>query len=141
MATLEDFHTMVGKTIMECQGIEHDVKLIFAGMLKGDFQQNFLAVKDKPLGDVLIDLQQLDNSDDKPFLSRNDYRLLHEIRTVRNWLAHEAYIDFMYDSKGQIRDSFTESYHKCLDFYNRMKKLSLLIEDIRLTILKHFNRI
>ena len=35
------FHTKLGETLMYCQIIEHDIKFILAGMLKGDFDENF----------------------------------------------------------------------------------------------------
>ena len=34
--TIEEFHCMLGQTIMYCQIIEHDVKMIFSAMFEGD---------------------------------------------------------------------------------------------------------
>lgn len=36
------FHKNVGELIMFCQCIEHDIKWIYAGMLKGDVDENFV---------------------------------------------------------------------------------------------------
>ena len=41
MAYLDKFHILAGETIMECQRIEHDVKLIYAGMKNGNFDENY----------------------------------------------------------------------------------------------------
>ncbi len=38
MAYLDNFHLIVGATIMEYQRIEHDIKLIYAGMLQSQEQ-------------------------------------------------------------------------------------------------------
>jgi len=39
---------------MECQRIEHDVKLICAGVLDGDMEQNYRSIEFKSLGEVLL---------------------------------------------------------------------------------------
>ena len=72
MAYLDEFHYLVGETILECQRIEHDIKLIYAGMLKGNLEENIKLVENKPLGPVLRDLEILDYSDNHPCLSRDD---------------------------------------------------------------------
>ena len=110
---LSEFHVVVGETLMECQRIEHDIKLIYAGMLKGDFEQNLNSIKNETLGAVLIELERLDNCDGNPYFKFADYKLLREIKNVRNWLAHKAYMDFMYDKdiKWQI------NFNKCHKSY------------------------
>ena len=141
MAYLDNFHLIVGETIMECQRIEHDIKLIYAGMLKGDFDKNLNIVKDKALGPVLVDLEKLDNSDGNPYLKQGDYKLLKEIKDIRNWLVHKAYMDFMYDKDDNWNRNLNKSYNKLLDFNKRMKTLGNQVENVRFEILKHFGRI
>ena len=80
MAYLDEFHRVVGDTILECQRIEHDIKLIYAGMLKGNFDRNIKIVENKSLGTVLALLETLDNSDQKPYFHQEDYRLLYDIK-------------------------------------------------------------
>lgn len=141
MAYLDNFHLIVGETIMECQRIEHDIKLIYAGMLKGDFDENLNIVKNKALGPVLVDLEKLDNSDGNPYLKQGDYKLLKEIKDIRNWLVHKAYMDFMYDKDVNWNRNLNKSYNKLLDFNKRMKTLGNQVENVRFDILKHFGRI
>ena len=141
MAYLDTFNMVVGNTIMECQRIEHDIKLIYAGMLKGDFNENIKLVKDLALGPVLIELEQLDNSDKKPYLTADDYKLLKQIKNVRNWLVHKVYMDFMYEKQAEWEDSLNKSYAKLLDFNSRIKGLSNQVEQIRIDVLKKFGRI
>lgn len=63
---LERFHFLIGQTIMYCQIIEHDVKRIYAAMLKGDYYENLEIVERQTLGQTLSKLKELDISDNKP---------------------------------------------------------------------------
>ena len=53
MITINDFHCWLGETLMYCQRIETDIKWIYAGMLEGDCSENYIAVSEKSLGEVL----------------------------------------------------------------------------------------
>ena len=138
---LSEFHVVVGETLMECQRIEHDIKLIYAGMLKGDFEQNLNSIKNETLGAVLIELERLDNCDGNPYFKFADYKLLREIKNVRNWLAHKAYMDFMYDKDIKWQINFNKCCTQLTSFYNKMKNLGNLVEVARLNILKRYGRI
>ena len=89
---IETFHTYVGRTIMHCQTIEHDIKLIYAGMKAGNMDKtlDIIAEKRMTLGMVLKNLKELDHSDNKPFFSESDYDLLKQITDIRNHWAHKA---------------------------------------------------
>ena len=141
MAYLDNFHVLVGETIMECQRIEHDVKLIYAGMLKGDQNANLELVRNEALGPVLKMLEELDACDGHPYFSASDYKLLNEIRSVRNWLVHKAYSDFMYEDGGMWERSLNKSYAKLRDFNARMNALGDEVERVRSDVLKRYGRI
>jgi len=141
MTYYEHFHLMVGETLKECQRIEHDVKLIYAGMKAGDFETNLAELKREALGTVLVDLQRLDNSTARSYFSAADYKLLREIKNIRNWLAHKAYVDFLYDKGTAWEDNFKKSYKKLKDFHGRMQTLAGQVEKVRLDILRRYGRI
>ena len=141
MDTLNDFHRLVGETIMYCQCIEHDIKLIYAGMLQGDFDENFQEIEDSPLGPVLKKLEKLDNSDDNPHLSTGDYALLDKIRDIRNHWAHKAYIKFVYSKNSSYDKNYLQQYRRLENDHNRLAKLSDSIESVRFDVLKKYNRI
>lgn len=138
---LEDFHRLVGETIMFCQCIEHDIKLIYSGMLKGNFDDNYNEVSDQTLGSVLKKLKKLDNCDGNPHLSVKDYDLLDEIRDIRNYWVHQAYTDFVYLSGTDYDNVLGRSYRRLQNDHNRLSKLSSNVERVRLDILKKFGRI
>lgn len=141
MNSLDTFHRLVGELIMYCQCIEHDIKLIYAGMLKGDFDTNFQEVADSPLGPVLKKLESLDNSDGNPYLSTEDYSLLDQIRDIRNHWVHKAYTKFVYYQDGLYDKNFLQQFRKLENDHNRLAKLSKSIEEVRLDVLKKYSRI
>lgn len=141
MTKLEQFHLYAGETLMECQRVEHDVKLMYAGMKSGDFNRNIAEVKIQPLGTVLTFLQELDNSDGNPSLAAEDYALLREIKNVRNWLAHKAYLDFMYASGEFLERNFERSFARLSEFRLKILRLGDVVEKVRLEILRKYGRI
>ena len=141
LKNLQDFHHYVGETIMFCQCIERDIKFIYAGMLKGDFSKNYASIEKWTLGKTVSNLQELDNSDDKPYLSVKDYELLKQITSVRNHCAHEAYTDFIYEHNFENSHNFRNQLNHLINDNKRLKKLSKIIENLRLEILKKYDRI
>ena len=138
---ITEFHESVGKILMECQCIEHDIKLIYAGMLNGVFDENYEIVAEQPLGPVLKKLESLDNSDGNPYLSGQDYELLDDIRDIRNHWVHKAYTMFVYKRGQEHIDAFTRQARRLDNDLNRITKLSGSIERVRFSVLRKYNRI
>lgn len=137
------FHKCVGELIMFCQCIEHDIKWIYAGMLKGNADNNFINLQNKKvtLGKAIDKLEILDNSKD-PYLSQNDYKLLKDVNKIRIHWAHNAYLEFIYcNSDKEYQKNFTRQARRLENDYNRLKKLSDKIEKIRIEALKAYGRI
>ena len=141
ITSINAFHESVGKILMECQCIEHDIKLIYAGMLNGDFDDNYALVAEQPLGPVLKKLESLDNSDGNPYLSKQDYELLDDIRDIRNHWAHKAYTMFVYKRGQEYDDAFIRQARRLDNDLNRITKLSGSIEKVRFSVLRKYDRI
>ena len=92
----ETFKDYYATTMMHYQRIEHDIKLIYAFMLKGNTEDNLESIDNKTLGTMIRILEKLDYSDNKPFISRDDYKFLKDICDKRNYWAHQAFVDFIY---------------------------------------------
>ena len=60
--TRDKFKLIHSELIMQVQTIEHDLKLIYAGMLEGDFDENLDLVEKANLGTTIMKLKQLDYS-------------------------------------------------------------------------------
>jgi hypothetical protein len=141
MLSNEEFHKLVGETIMYCQCIEHDVKLIFAGMKAGDFQANLREIKRANLGDTLKELELLDKSDNKPYFADSDYRLLDKIRIVRNYLAHESYREFLYLLGEEQDRAYERVCEKLQKEKQQLEDLYKSVEQVRMNVLKNYRRI
>ena len=137
---IETFHTYVGRTIMHCQTIEHDIKLIYAGMKAGNMDKtlDIIAEKRMTLGMVLKNLKELDRSDNKPFFSESDYDLLKQITVIRNHWAHKAYCEFLYSDD---ENDFVRQARRLENDHNRLEGLSETIEDVRFRVLRKYGRI
>lgn len=137
---IETFHTYVGRTIMHCQTIEHDIKLIYAGMKAGNMDKtlDIIAEKRMTLGMVLKNLKELDRSDNKPFFSESDYDLLKQITDIRNHWAHKAYCEFLYSDD---ENDFVRQARRLENDHNRLEGLSETIEDVRFRVLRKYGRI
>lgn len=141
MGYLDTFNAVVGETLMYCQRIEHDIKVIYAAMLKGEMDGNLDLVRRETLGTVLVALENLDFSDNNPMFSREDYRLLKEIKNIRNFIAHQCYVDFLYLDDYNFNLKLDQNYQKICDFNMKMKKLSNFVETARFSALEKYNRI
>lgn len=141
MNELNNFNMAVGETLMYCQRIEHDVKIIYAAMLKGDMNENINLVKRETLGTVLVALSALDNSDGNPIFSNRDYAILKQIKNARNFIAHQCYVDFLYLNDEEFYKKFSENRQKIEVFKNNFKNLSSFVENARFSVLSRFCRI
>ena len=140
MFTINMVDEAIGELIKKCQCIEHDVKIMYAGMLQGDFSDNLKTVINKPLGPVLAKLETLDYSDNNPYLSREDYTLLNDIKRIRNYWVHKGYIDFLYGSNEGYQVRLDNQYKKLATDCNRIINLAKQLEDIRIEMMIHFGR-
>lgn len=140
MVTTEMFDEAVGLLIKKCQCIEHDVKIMYAGMLRGDFSKNLDKVINKPLRPALTKLEELDYSDDSPYLSCDDYALLNEIKDIRNYWVHKGYIEFLYGSQQGYQRRLENQYRELIKDCNRISPLAKQLEDIRIEMMIHYGR-
>ena len=141
MNELNKINMAVGETLMYCQRIEHDVKIIYAAMLKGDMNENINLVKRETLGTVLVALSALDNSDGNPIFGSRDYAILKQIKNARNFIAHQCYVDFLYLNDEEFYKKFAENRQKIEVFKNNFKNLSSFVENARFSVLSRFCRI
>lgn len=140
MENLSQFHEYVGETIMFCQCIEQDVKLIYSAMKEGNIDDNlYLIDREKwSLGKTITELQILDNSDDNPYFLNVDYVMLKEITNIRNHWAHKAYISFIYEENDI---NFRKQCNRLKNDHGRLKKLSIKIEQVRFDVIKRYRSI
>jgi hypothetical protein len=100
-------------------------------MLKGNHVTNFSLVEDKTLGTVIGMLRNLDFSDDNHWFSDSDYVLLEEIKDIRNYWAHKAYVEYVYGDEN-VDSLFDKASRRLINDHNRLEKLHESIESVRL---------
>ena len=94
--TRDQFKLVHSELIMQVQLIENDLRLIYASMKAGVFEDNYDNLEQANLGKIIRALKELDNSDGAPELSDKDYETLNQIREIRNYWCHQCYLDYIY---------------------------------------------
>lgn len=140
--TLENFHLMFGETIMFCQIIEHDVKMIYAAMCKGDMSNTLAMINDKKwtLGHSLKELKKLDFSDENPYLSAENYNFLSQMAQKRDYWCHETYLKFIYISSFENSKEYENECRKLQRDHQKLNSVYQTLEKIRIRAMKDFNR-
>lgn len=138
---LDKFHNIIGKTIMHCQIIEHDIKRIYSSMLKGDYYDNLIKVGKWSLGQTIKKLKELDFSDKKPYLSASDYNFLMQMTEKRNHWCHEAYQNFLYNKEFLNSKEYLDECYKLQRDYDRLSQVSKNVEDVRIEIQNKYGRV
>lgn len=96
----DQFIVGVGQVMCYCQCIEHDIKVICAHMGNASYED----VRKWTLGQTVEALAELERGVESPFFTKDDYRLLRKLTAVRNYYAHECYVDWVYD-KSRFREA------------------------------------
>ena len=138
--TLDDFHFMVGQTIMYCQVIEHDVKRIYAAMHIGDYYDNLDKIEKWSLGQTVQKLKELDFSSDTHYISASDYNFLKQMTEKRNHLCHQTYQNFLYNNQFLQSKEYAEECRKLERDNERLSNVCDALEKVRIQAVKDFGR-
>ena len=138
----DTFKMIHSELILQVQTIEYDLKLIYAAMKEGDFEENFEELENANMGKIIRELQDLDYSDGHPDLSENDYKLLHEIREIRNYWAHQCYLDFVYIQDDDEREEQFQKIAERLHYdENRTWDLHKKMQALRTKKMKEYRKL
>ena len=143
MDNFDKYKYILGETIVLYQFLENDLKIIFAGILKGNFYKNIEYVRSeyKGLGQVIKALEELDNSDSSPYFSKETYIVLNKLARQRNYYCHQCCVDFAYNPDFKNSIEFRESLEKLIDTNNSIKYVQPQIEEHKTNVLNRFNRV
>lgn len=131
---------MVGQTIMYCQIIEHDVKRIYAAMLIGDYYDNLEKTEKWSLGQTVQKLKALDFSNNKPYISANDYNFLKQMTEKRNHWCHQAYQNFLYNKQFLQSKEYADECRKLERDNERLSNVCDALEKVRIQAIEDFRR-
>ena len=99
-------------------------------MHKGNQYENFETLEKTTLGALVKKLKELDNSDNNPFISNNDYNFLKQMTEKRNYWCHQCYVDFIYDNSGS--SNYVKVCDKLIRDHDRLRVVSDNVEKARL---------
>ena len=136
----DEFKDYYALTMMYYQCIEHDIKLIYAFVLKGDINNNYDDIEKNTLGSMITILENLDYSDDKPFISRDDYKFLKKICDKRNYYAHQAFTDFIYVKDFYNSREYRKACNSIAKDYEEVKRAADILEKMRIEFCEKHRR-
>lgn len=136
--TLDDFHFLIGQTIMYCQIIEHDAKRIYAAMRVGDFYENLQIIDKWTLGKTVTELKKLDFSGKESYISASDYNYLKQMTEKRNYWCHQTYQNFMYDKQFLQSDAYRNECRKLERDNERLSSVCDALENVRIQAIEDF---
>ena len=137
MITYREFQILHSETIGCFQLIENDLKLIYSLMHVGNVSKNYDTLAKKNLGFVIKELKKLDYSDGEPFISKDDYNFLNQMKEKNYW-CHQAYIDFMYTNNFEYSSEFQEVCFNLQCDYDRIKVVLKNVEQVRINAVDTF---
>ncbi|MCR4660664.1 MAG: hypothetical protein K5765_01530 [Clostridia bacterium] len=141
---LKNFQLLVGEAIMYFQTIEHDIRIIYAAMKVGDLYKELERIESEKwtLGQTIVELEKLDLSDGKAYISNSDYKFLKTLTWKRNNIVHKTYQNFLYEGNVDIQDEkFRKEYKDLQEYTQKMRQVYKTIEETRLKALKDFRNI
>lgn len=135
----DTFKMIHSELIQQVQCIEFDLRRIYAVMCEGKFEDNYRALENCSLGKITKELKKLDYSDDFPELSEEDYKMINDIRVIRNYWCHQCYLDFVYINNDRQRErEFQKIAKRLQQDEQRTYYLSEKTEKLYLYILNKF---
>lgn len=138
--TLDNFHFMIGQTIMYCQVIEHDVKRIYAAMHVGDFYDNLTKIEKWSLGQTVQKLKELDFSSKNLYIFASDYNFLKQMTEKRNHWCHQTYQNFLYNKQFLQSKEYADECRKLERDNIRLSNVCDVLEKVRIQASKDFGR-
>lgn len=85
-------------------------------------------------------LKELDNSDNKPLISSNDYNFLTQICDNRNHWAHSVFTEFIYIKDFVLSREYKKQCDKLEKDHNRVQVASDILEKIRIDYCKSIRK-
>ena len=143
MDDFDKYKYLLGETIILYQLMENDLKLIYAGMLEGNFYKNIEKVRStyKGLGQIVQALEELDNSDSAPYFNRDTYMLLNKLARQRNYYCHQCSVEFCYNPFFRDSIEFKDSLEGLIRTNENIKSVQSQTSSHRESILARYNRI
>ena len=139
MFDMETFKMVHSELIMWMQYIENDLKLVYATVQEGDFDENMMKLEKANFGKIIKAFQNLDKEKQFACFSDDSYSLLKEIQEMRNYWCHQCYVDFHYYTNQREK---TKAYKKVAErLHFDEEKIFVLqqqLENLRVQIVKKY---
>lgn len=79
-----------------------------------DFDMVFKSISKTTLGTIVEKLYKIDHTYMQPYFGEKDYAILREITQIRNYWAHQGYVDWVYTN---AKTSFSNAWGHLINDY------------------------
>lgn len=108
----DEYKFYLGETIVFYQLVEYDLKVILAAMMSGKIEDNINYIESslKGMGQIIVELEKLDNSTSKPYFDKQTYMLLQKTARCRNYYCHKCAVDFAFIANSLESNKFKQEF-------------------------------
>ncbi len=139
MTEMELFKVIHSELIMSMQYIEQDLKIVYATLKDGKFDDNYAVLREAPLGKILKEFRELDKEKGFAKIKESEYQVLEEIREIRNYWAHQCYLDFHYiEDENEHYMAFKKVFEQLRYDEKRVFELQQRMERLRISVVKKY---
>ena len=135
-----EFKILHSELISYFQLIENDLKWIYSYMHKGNIYDNYNSLNRMNLGNLINELQTLDNYDKNPYISNNEYNFLRQMKELRNYYCHQVYIDFSYVDNSWNSEEYNNIANRLRRDHDKLWNICNNVEQVKLQARNDFKR-
>lgn len=130
-----NIYEIIGKIIFHCQVIESDLKVIYSCLVSNDkieLVSNFDELSNATIGELLKLLG------DKKLLEKNDLDILHQLRKIRNYVVHQACLEYAFESGVSKEVKKKGTMDKLNTYEIQLKDAMFRLEKLRLRLVETY---
>lgn len=134
--TTDEFRIAHSKIIEEFQWLEWTLKNMYSKLIEGHYPECFDEVAEKPLGELIKKLKDVEEQNKTHYLTDKDYINLKKIKDMRNYWCHNCYVEgdsyLEQQSDGSIVSKSRELLDRVKNDYEMVRELARKLVEIRI---------
>lgn len=135
--TTDEFRIAHSKIIEEFQWLEWTLKNMYAKLIEGHYPECFDEVSEKPLGELIKKLKDVEKINKTHYLTSKDYNNLKKVKDMRNYWCHNCYVEGIFIKRqpnGRIVSKSSGLLERVKNDYEIVRELAKKLVEIRIPV-------